>query len=145
MPKPKRIVLAADHAGFPLKEAIKQYLIDQGFDIVDVQPQLEEADDYPPIIRQGCAAALEYVCPLIAFGGSGNGEAMAANKVPGIRCALVYSPETAKLARAHNDANAMSLGGRLTDTEIAKRCVAIFLSTDFDGGRHERRIKDLES
>lgn len=140
-----RVVLAADHAGFPLKEIIKAYLTEKGIDTIDVRPTLHEGDDYPPIIREGCAAVLEYECPGIVFGGSGNGEAMAANKVKGIRCALCYDEETATLARAHNDANVMSIGGRLTDPEMAKTMVDIFLETAFEGGRHETRVHDLES
>jgi ribose 5-phosphate isomerase B len=83
--------------------------------------------------------------PGIVFGGSGNGEAIAANKVKGIRAALCYSEETAKLARQHNDANVMSLGGRLIDTALALKLVDIFLSTPFEGGRHVARINDLET
>jgi ribose 5-phosphate isomerase B len=141
---PKRVVLAADHAGYPLKEVIKAHLLGKGIDVLDIGTMSEESVDYPAIIRRGCAAALEQGCPVVVFGGSGNGEAMAANKVSGIRCALVYSEETAKLARAHNDANAMSLGARLIEPETAKTCVDIFLQTPFDGGRHERRVKGLE-
>ena len=141
---PSRIVLASDHAGFHLKEAVKAHVTGQGIDVIDVGTFSEESVDYPAIIRKGCAAALEQQCPGIIFGGSGNGEAMAANKVRGIRAALVYSDETAKLARQLNDANVMSLGGRLTKPEDARRFVDIFLSTDFEGGRHERRVKDLE-
>lgn len=139
-----KVALAADHAGHPLKEAVKKHLLSKGVDVIDVQPELIEADDYPEIIRKGCAAVLEYDCVGIVFGGSGNGEAMAANKVPGIRCALVYSEETAKLARQHNDANVISLGGRLIDESTAIKCVDIFLETSFEGGRHERRVDDLE-
>ncbi|MDP6561928.1 MAG: RpiB/LacA/LacB family sugar-phosphate isomerase [Candidatus Peribacteraceae bacterium] len=146
MEQSKHIVLAADHAGFDLKEAIKAYLTEKGIDIVDIQPDLIDGDDYPEIIRKGCAAVLEYNCAGIVFGGSGNGEVMAANKVSGIRCALCYSKETAKLAREHNNANVMSLGGRMLDEELAKDLVDIFLTTDFEGGsRHERRVNDLES
>ncbi|MDD5103941.1 MAG: RpiB/LacA/LacB family sugar-phosphate isomerase [Candidatus Peribacteraceae bacterium] len=144
MQLPPRVVLAADHAGFPLKEIVKKHLSDQGIDILDVGTFSEESVDYPAIIRKGCAAALEQGCPAIVFGGSGNGEAMAANKVRGIRAAVVYSDETATLARAHNDANVMSLGGRLTKPKDALHFVDIFLSTDFEGGRHVRRIEDLE-
>lgn len=139
-----RVILAADHAGFDLKEAIKAYLIDKGIDVIDVHPTLEEDDDYPEIIRKGAAAVLEYDCLGIVFGGSGNGEAIVANKVSGIRCALVYSEETARLARAHNNANTISFGGRLIDPELAKDCTDIFLTTDFEGGRHQRRVDDIE-
>lgn len=144
MEKPKRIVLAADHAGFQLKEAVKAHLQSQGIDTIDVGTFSEESVDYPAIIRKGCAAVLEQDTFAIIFGGSGNGEAMAANKVRGIRAALVYSDESATLARAHNNANVMSLGGRLTKPKDALRFVDLFLATDFEGGRHEQRIKDLE-
>jgi len=145
MQPPKRIVLAADHAGFPLKEAVKKHLTERGIDVLDVGTFSEESVDYPAIMRKGCAAALEQKAFAFIFGGSGNGEAMAANKVRGIRAALVYSDETARLARAHNDANVMSLGGRLTKPADALRFVDVFLTTDFEGGRHQRRIEDLEA
>mgnify|MGYP002624115271 CR=1 FL=1 len=142
----KQIVLATDHGGYHLKETLKQYLIEEkGMDVIDVGTFSDESIDYPAIIRKGCSAMLEYHCPGIVLGGSGNGEAIAANKVRGIRCALVYSEDTARLAREHNNANAISLGGRLTDPEDAKRFVDIFLSTPFEGGRHKRRIDDLET
>ncbi len=141
---PKRVVLAADHAGFPLKEEIKKHLLGKGIDVMDEGAFSEESVDYPAIMRRGCAVVLQQKAPGILFGGSGNGEAMAANKVRGIRAALVYSDETAKLARAHNDANVMTLGGRLTKPKDAKRYVDIFLATDFEGGRHVARVSDLE-
>jgi len=144
MKKPTRVVLAADHAGYPLKEVIKKHLMAQGIDVMDMGTFSEDPVDYPAIMRRGCAVVLEQGAPGVIFGGSGNGEAMAANKVRGIRAAVVYSDETAKLARAHNNANVMSLGGRLTKPEDAKRFVDIFLTTDFEGGRHEKRLKDLE-
>lgn len=140
----QRVALAADHAGFPLKEIIKQHLTEIGIDTIDVGTFSEESVDYPEIIRKGCAVVLEQECLGIIFGGSGNGEAMAANKIKGIRAALCYSKETAKLARAHNNANVMSLGGRLTDPNLAKELVYIFLSTEFEGGRHTKRIENLE-
>ncbi|MFA5799887.1 MAG: RpiB/LacA/LacB family sugar-phosphate isomerase [Candidatus Peribacteraceae bacterium] len=142
--KVKRVVLGADHAGFALKEAVKAHLIKQGIDTVDCGTFSDESCDYPPIIRKAAAAVLEHQCMGIVFGGSGNGEAMAANKVRGIRAALVYSDDTARLARAHNDANIMSLGGRLTKPVDALRFTDIFLTTKFEGGRHVRRVQDLE-
>lgn len=144
MELPTRVVLAADHAGFPLKEAVKKHLISLGIDSLDVGTFSEESVDYPAIIRKGCAAVLEQDCFGIIFGGSGNGEAMAANKVRGIRAALCYSEDSTRLAREHNNANVMSLGARLTDHTLALTLVDIFLTTDFEGGRHERRINDLE-
>ena len=145
MQPPSRVVLAADHAGYPLKEIIKTYLGEKGIDVVDVGTFSTESVDYPAIMRKGAAAVLEYGCPGIVFGGSGNGEAMACNKVHGIRCALCYSAETARLARAHNDANIMSLGARLTEPDLAKILTDIFLTTDFEGGRHVARVGDLET
>lgn len=145
MQQPTRVVLASDHAGFQQKEFVKTYLQQKGIDVVDVGTFSEEAIDYPAIMRKGAAAVLEYGCPGIIFGGSGNGEAMAANKVPGIRAAVCYSPEITRLARAHNDANIMSLGSRFTDNTLAAAMIDIFLSTDFEGGRHIARIADLDT
>lgn len=139
-----RVVLATDHAGYPLKETLKTYLQRKGIDTVDVGTFSGEAVDYPAIMRTGAAAVLEYGCPGIFLGGSGNGEAMAANKVAGIRAAVVWSEESARLARAHNDANVMCLGGRLIDPDMAQKCIDIFLATKFERGRHEQRIADLE-
>ncbi len=141
---PKRVALAADHAGFPLKEAVKAHLQSQGIDVDDVGAFSTDPVDYPKVIRAGCAVVLKEGMPGIMFGGSGNGEAIAANKVKGIRAALCYSEETAKLARQHNDANVMSLGGRLLETGLALKMVDLFLSTPFEGGRHLARINDLE-
>lgn len=144
MTYPSTVVVAADHAGYPLKEYIKHHLEQAGVTVVDVGTHSEESVDYPPLMRAACAAVLRDGVPGLIFGGSGNGEAMAANKVPGIRAALVYSIETAQLARAHNDANVASFGARLTTQQDAQRYVDIFLSTPFDGGRHARRIADLD-
>jgi ribose 5-phosphate isomerase B len=139
------IILAADHAGHPLKETVKAYLSLEGHDVIDVKPALEAGDDYPAIMRAGAREVLEKGGVGIFFGGSGNGEAMAANKVPGIRAALCHSVETARLARAHNDANVLSLGARLIEPGDALEIVDVFLETAFDGGRHEARIADLDA
>ncbi|MBI3336275.1 ribose 5-phosphate isomerase B [Candidatus Peregrinibacteria bacterium] len=144
MNDPLKIILASDHAGFELKEVIKAYLERKSIEVLDIKTVFEEEDDYPPIIREACAKILEEEAMGIIFGGSGNGEAMAANKVRGIRCAVCYNEEVARLARAHNDANVMSLGGRVTNPELAKKLVDIFLGTAFEGGRHKRRVDDLE-
>lgn len=140
-----RVVLASDHAGDPLKEAVKHHLQERGIDVEDVGTHSTESVDYPAIIRVGCEVVLKEEIPGIVFGGSGNGEAMAANKMRGIRAALVYSEETARLARSHNDANVMSLGARLTNEEDALRMVDIFLETPFEGGRHVARVNDLDT
>ncbi len=144
MPLPPRIVLGSDHAGYPLKEIVKKHLLEKKIDVIDEGAFSADPVDYPAVIRKACARALEIGSPAIVFGGSGNGEAMAANKVRGIRAALCYSEETATLARAHNDANVLSLGARLTKPDLALRIVDLFLETPFEGGRHVARVKDLE-
>lgn len=145
MHKVSRVVLGSDHAGFPLKEHIKQHLIGQGIDVIDEGTFSEESVDYPAIMRQACAVVLQQDIPGIIFGGSGNGEAIAANKVRGIRAAVGYTVEIARLARAHNDANVLSLGARFIDPEMAADMVDVFLTTAFDAGRHTARVKDLET
>ncbi len=145
MTKHKRIVLGSDHAGFPLKEVVKKHLLSQGIDVIDEGTFSEESTDYPAIMRKACAVVLQQKCLGIIFGGSGNGEAMAANKVRGIRAAVGFSLESARLARAHNDANILSLGGRLVDHALALHMVDTFLATDFEGGRHIPRVEDLET
>lgn len=139
-----KVVLAADHAGYPLKEVIKKHLESRGVDVVDVSGPWEEGNDYPPIVRKGCEVVLHDGIPGIVFGGSGNGEAIAANKMSGIRAAVGYSVETAQLARTHNDANVLSIGARFIDTKLAMAMVDVFLSSTFEGGRHEKRVRDLE-
>ncbi len=141
--KTERVVLGTDHAGFVLKEAIKAHLLKKGIDVVDVGTTSEESVDYPPIMIKACAAAKEYGCPAIIFGGSGNGEAMVANKVHGIRCARCVSEWDAEMGRKHNDANVMSLGGRVTTPELGVKMVDIFLATEFEGGRHVARLKQF--
>lgn len=137
----QRVVLGTDHAGFTLKEAVKAHLIQKKIDVVDCGTFTEEDVDYPPIIRKAAEAVLEYGCPGIVFGGSGNGEAMVANKVTGIRCARCVSVWDAEMGRRHNDAQMISLGGRVTEPKLACEIVDKFLSTDFEGGRHQKRLE----
>jgi ribose 5-phosphate isomerase B len=143
MQKIARIVLGTDHAGFLLKEAVKKHLQAQGIDVIDCGTFNEEPCDYPPIMMQAAAAVKEYGCLGIIFGGSGNGEAMIANKVSGIRCARCVSAWDAEMGRKHNDANMMSLGGRVTEPALACDITDIFLKTAFEGGRHEKRLKQF--
>lgn len=143
-PLPPRVILGTDHAGFALKEAIKQHLIQKRIDVIDVGTFSTDAVDYPAIMRKACAAVLEQKAPGIIFGGSGIGEAIAANKVRGIRAARCCTVEDATLSRKHNDANVMSLGGRMLDPQTAKEMVDVFLSTGFDGGRHTKRVEDID-
>lgn len=144
VPQPSRAVLGSDHAGFPLKEAVKRHLVAKGIDVVDVGTMSGEPVDYPLYMHRACSAALEYGCFAFLFGGSGNGEQMAANKVHGIRAALGYSVDIARLARSHNDANALSMGARFTDEATALAMVDAFLQTPFEGGRHVARVAAID-
>ena len=140
-----RIALGTDHAGFAYKEAINFFLLEKGYQTKDFGTFSEESVDYPDFIRPAAEAVSEGLCDLgIVLGGSGNGEAMAANKVRGIRCALCWSVETAKLAKEHNDANMLSLGERQITKELALEIVQTWLQSTFEGGRHARRIQMLD-
>ncbi len=139
-----RIALGADHAGFPLKTGIAKHLADAGHEVVDLGTDSEESVDYPPF----CAAVARLVVGGeadfgIVLGGSGQGEQIAANKVHGARAALCLDEFTARLARQHNDANVLSLGGRILAGTYACAIVDAFLATDFEGGRHERRLSQI--
>ncbi len=140
-----RIALGTDHAGFTLKERLKVLLTELGHEPVDFGTVSAEACDYPTFVRPAAEAVARGECDRgIVLGGSGNGEAICANRVKGVRCALCYSVQVAELARRHNDANVISLGARLTDEATAEAIVRTWLSTPFDGGRHEKRIRMLD-
>jgi len=141
-----RVYLGSDHAGYELKQRLVDHIGSLGHDVVDCGPPAYDAeDDYPPyVLRAATRAAGDPGSRGIVLGGSGNGEAIAANKVPGVRCALAYSDDTARLAREHNDANVLSLGARMYDEAAALRYVELFLSTGFsDEPRHSRRIAQI--
>ena len=139
------IAVASDHAGFAYKTRIKSRLEQLGHRVRDFGTDSEAPVDYPSFIRPAAEAVARGDCDRgIVLGGSGNGEAIAANKVPGIRCALGWSEETARLGRAHNDANVLALGQRTIDEAAALRLVEIFLTTPFEGGRHEARVRAIE-
>jgi len=141
-----KIAIGADHAGFDLKEQIKTYLIEKGYEVKDFGTNSSQSVDYPLFIRPVAKAVAKGDFERgIVLGGSGNGEAMVANRVKGIRCALCWNFESAKLARKHNNANVLSLGARLIDLGTAKGIVDIWLTTEFVGGRHERRIKQIDN
>jgi ribose 5-phosphate isomerase B len=141
-----RIAIASDHAGYTYKEAIKKLLVDLGHDPVDFGTQSTEPVDYPLFIRPAAeAVARGEVSRGIVLGGSGNGEAICANKVRGIRCALCWNAQTARLCRQHNDANMISLGERMIPLDLALEIVKIWLETEFEGGRHENRIRLIEA
>ncbi len=144
--KTLNIALGTDHAGFAYKEAINTFLLGKGYQTKDFGTFSEESVDYPDFIRPAAEAVAEGLCDLgIVLGGSGNGEAMAANKVRGVRCALCWSVDTAKLAKQHNNANVLSLGQRQISKELALEIVDAWLNATFEGGRHKRRIEMLDS
>jgi ribose 5-phosphate isomerase B len=139
-----KISLGSDHAGFEYKQAIAEMLRTQGHEVIDCGTHSADSTDYP----LWCIPAAEKVAngeadKGIVFGGSGNGEAIAANKVKGVRCAIAWSDETARLGSEHNNANVLSIGERMVSLETAKRLVDIWLSTPFEGGRHLKRIEEL--
>ena len=141
-----RIALASDHAGFRYKERLRALLGERGHQAIDFGTRSEESVDYPLFIRPAALAVAAGECERgIVLGGSGNGEAMAANRVPGVRCALCWSRESAELARRHNDANVLSLGERLLPWELVVEIVDVWLATPFDGGRHARRVALLDA
>ncbi|MCZ6876126.1 MAG: ribose 5-phosphate isomerase B [bacterium] len=145
MTKPAlKLAIASDHAGYQHKERIKQFLVDRGYEVKDLGSDSEQSVDYPLFIRPAAEAVAkgDYDQGII-FGGSGNGEAMVANKVKGIRCAVCWSVETARFARQHNNANMISIGQRVTPVETALEIVDTWLSATFEGGRHQRRIAQI--
>jgi ribose 5-phosphate isomerase B len=140
-----RIAIGSDHAGFQYKAILKQLIEDMGHEVKDFGTFSEEAVDYPDFIRPVAEAVARGEFDRgVVLGGSGNGEAIVANKVRGIRCALCWDTTTARLARQHNDANMVSLGQRVVAQEEAKDLVRVFLTTDFEGGRHVARIAKIE-
>lgn len=140
-----KIAIGSDHAGFRYKEKIKQFLAEQGHEVRDFGTDSEQSVDYPVFIRPVAEAVARGDAERgIVLGGSGNGEAMMANRIRGVRCALCWNEETARLSRAHNDANALSLGERMITEEMALKIVQIWLETPFEGGRHIRRIEMLD-
>jgi ribose 5-phosphate isomerase B len=140
-----KIAVGSDHAGFRYKEKIKQFLAELGHEVDDFGTDSEEPVDYPLFIRPVALAVAGGEAERgVVLGGSGNGEAMAANRVKGVRCALCWNVESARLARQHNDANIISLGQRMVTEESALEMVRIWLETPFEGGRHLRRIQLLD-
>jgi ribose 5-phosphate isomerase B len=140
-----KIAIASDHAGFSYKEQIKTVLIEQGHEVKDFGTHSAESVDYPDYIRPAAEAVAggEFERGIV-LGGSGNGEAMVANKVRGIRCAVCWDLRSARLSREHNNANMVSLGERMLSIHEALEIVDLWLRTPFEGDRHERRIKKIE-
>jgi ribose 5-phosphate isomerase B len=141
-----KIAIASDHAGFRYKEGIKTRLAELGHEVCDFGTASEAPVDYPTFIRPAAEAVVRGDCERgIVIGGSGNGEAMVANKVRGVRCALCWNEQTAKWARLHNDANMLALGQRTIDETLALQIVDIWLKTPFEGGRHVPRVNQIET
>ena len=142
--KSKKVVLASDHAGFELKEEIKKFLIKKRKKFFDLGTKNTNSVDYPDyahLLSKKMKNGKNQFGILIC--GSGTGMAMAANKHKNIRAALCYDTKSTKLSRSHNNANVMTLGSRLIKKNVALKCVNIFLKTEFDGGRHSRRVKKI--
>ena len=142
--KSKKVVLASDHAGFKLKEEIKEFLIKKREKVLDLGTENTSSVDYPDyahLLSKRMRKNKKQFGILIC--GSGTGMAMAANKHKNLRAALCYDIKSTKLSRLHNNANVMTMGARLINKNIAIKCVNTFLSTDFDGGRHSRRVKKI--
>lgn len=140
-----KISIASDHAGFDYKEQIKLHLKGLGHEVVDFGTDSAASVDYPTFIRPAAQAVASGQCERgIVLGGSGNGEAIVANRFRGVRCALCWNIESARLGREHNDANMLSLGQRMMPIELALEIVDIWLTVPFAGGRHERRIRAID-
>src|SRR2546428_6056045 len=136
-----KIAIGSDHAGFKYKERIKEFLTGLGHTVVDLGTDSEQPVDYPLFIRPVALMVAKGEAERgIVLGGSGNGEAMVANRIKGIRCALCWNVESARLGREHNNANMISIGERMMDEPTALAIVDTWLTTPFEGGRHERRL-----
>jgi len=140
----KKICIASDHAGFNLKEQIKDYLINKSVSIFDLGPYQNKSVDYPDYAKK-LAKRIKYKKSDIGIlvCGSGTGMAISANKIKGIRAAVCYNPMSTRLSRQHNNANIIALGSRLTKKSLSLKLVEIFLKTKFEGGRHLRRVKKI--
>lgn len=139
-----RVVIASDHAGYDLKLVVAAHLKELGHDIVDLGTHTPEPVDYPPLCAAAGRAVVSGEADVgIVLGGSGQGETLSANKVRGVRAALCLDEYTARMARSHNNANVLGLGGRILGDGLACAIVDVFLSTPFEGGRHERRVAQI--
>jgi len=141
-----RVALATDHAGFPLKGPIADWLSAAGHEVVDFGVDSTHPVDYPDVIAPAARAVATGDCHMgIVLGGSGTGEQIVSNKIRGIRCVEAADPVTARLGRQHNDANMMSMGARIVGREVALACVEAFMTASFDGGRHARRVDKIRA
>ena len=144
MTQDKKIAIGADHAGFELKEKIKPLLSEIGYEVIDFGTNSTDSVDYP-LIAKSLATSVANKNPQrgILICGTGIGMSIAANKIKGIIAAHCCDVETAKLARQHNNSNILTIGGRITDSEQAEKIVKAWLDTDFEGGRHQRRVQEI--
>jgi ribose 5-phosphate isomerase B len=141
-----KIAIGSDHAGFQYKEKIKEFLRSLGHEVKDFGTSSDSPVDYPLFIRPPAEAVARGEFERgIVLGGSGNGEAIVANRVKGVRCALCWNVESARLGRMHNNANVISIGQRLVSLETALEIVRVWLDTPFEGGRHQRRIELIDA
>ena len=140
-----KIAAASDHGGFALKEEVKKHLMERGIEVLDLGTYSEESVDYP-VYGKACGEAVASGKADLGIGvcGTGIGISIAANKVKGIRCGLCTSVEMARLTKQHNNANILALGGRTTETGLAMEIVDTWLDTEFEGGRHQRRVNLLD-
>jgi ribose 5-phosphate isomerase B len=139
-----RVSIASDHAGFELKEAVREHLISLGHEVIDFGTDSTESTDYPDYaVPAACAVARGEVERGVLICGSGQGMVMTANRVHGVRAALAWQPEIARLSRQHNDANVLALPARFVGIEQALEIVDAWFDTEFEGGRHERRIEKM--
>jgi ribose 5-phosphate isomerase B len=139
-----RIAIGADHAGYPLKERLMAVLRQLGHEVDDHGTHDDRPTDYPPICAGvGRAVASGRADRGIVIGGTGQGEQIAANKIPGVRAALCNDLFTARMSRAHNDANVLSIGARIVAPELAQEILSVWLDTPFEGGRHQRRVDQI--
>ena len=141
----KTIALGTDHAGYPLKEIIKNFLLENDYRVNDFGAFNDQASDYPDFCRPAAESVAHGDSHLgIVFGGSGNGEAIVANKVSGIRCGVCWNVESARLTKQHNNANMIALGARMVTEAVAIQIVKAWLEESFEGGRHIDRINKIE-
>jgi len=139
-----KIALGTDHAGYAYKERIKEYLIGKGHEVKDFGTFSAESCDYPDFIYPAAQAVAKGQCArAIVMGGSGNGETIVANKVRGVRCAVCWNEDLARLSRAHNNANVMSIGARTVPLKLALKMIDVWLETPFEGGRHAQRVQKI--
>ncbi|MDA1065827.1 MAG: ribose 5-phosphate isomerase B [Verrucomicrobia bacterium] len=141
----ERIAIGTDHAGFQLKEVLKAHLEENGYEVDDFGTNSPASVDYPDFIRPAAESVASGKNDLgIVLGGSGNGEAIVANKVAGIRCGLCWNEASARLTKEHNNANVISIGARMVTPETAKAIVDTWLNASYEGGRHQARLDKIE-